>query len=129
MNFPSLEGQEKNYSGPLGFNLGEIMVRTYKEKLEYARNHYYINRERNLLKRKYNITLEEYNKIFELQNGCCAICGKHQSSLRRSLCVDHNHSTGKIRGLLCDICNHGLGSFYDSINLLESAILYLKNKV
>jgi len=79
------------------------------------------------LKRKFKITIEEYVLMFEKQNGCCKICGTHQSKLKRALAVDHNHNTNEIRGLLCDTCNKGLGMFHDDINHLLNAIEYLKN--
>jgi hypothetical protein len=60
------------------------------------------------------------------QDGYCAICGRHQSEFQRGLCIDHDHATGKIRGLLCFSCNGGLGQFADSIERLEVAIAYLK---
>ena len=53
----------------------------------------------------YKITLEDYNKMFAKQKGYCAICGKHQSKVKFRLAIDHNHKTGKIRGLLCSFCN------------------------
>jgi uncharacterized protein YlaI len=61
------------------------------------------------------------------QKGCCAICGKHQTILNKTLNVDHCHKTGKIRGLLCTNCNHGLGKFYDNAEVLKVAINYLNN--
>ena len=77
---------------------------------------------------KYNcgITIDDYNKMFEQQSECCAICHRHQSEFKRSLFVDHNHETGKIRGLLCFDCNLVLGRAKDSIKILESAVEYLK---
>ena len=63
------------------------------------------------LKYRYGNTLEDYNMLFNQQNGCCAICGKHQTELKRRLDVDHDHGTGKIRGLLCNRCNKNLGRF------------------
>ncbi len=57
------------------------------------------------LKYLYNITLEDYDKLFKQQRGCCSVCKRPQSKLTRTLAVDHNHQTGKIRGLLCDLCN------------------------
>lgn len=78
------------------------------------------------LKRLYGITPEDYNKMFEEQEGCCAICGSHQSEQKRPLCVDHCHETKVVRGLLCDSCNMGLGKFFDSPLLLENAIKYLQ---
>jgi hypothetical protein len=73
----------------------------------------------------YGITLEDYNKMFEEQQGCCAICGRHQSELKRALAVDHSHETGKVRGLLCGKCNHALGNVNDDISILLSMIEYL----
>ena len=54
---------------------------------------------------KYSITIEEYNRLFRRQKGCCAICRIHQDKLKRRLAIDHNHKTGKIRGLVCQKCN------------------------
>jgi len=80
------------------------------------------------LKNKYNITLEDYNSLFVKQNGCCLICGKHQSELKYKLAVDHNHKTGEVRGLLCNHCNAGLGNFNDDKKLLLKASEYLENE-
>jgi hypothetical protein len=63
--------------------------------------------------------------MFADQNGCCAICGVHQSEVSKRFSVDHNHSTGKVRGLLCNHCNRGLGHFRDDPMLLEFAAQYL----
>jgi hypothetical protein len=82
------------------------------------------NRER-YLKGTYGISSEEYNRLFEEQEGRCAICGEHQIESREHLFVDHNHEDGIIRGLLCHNCNVGLGNFHDDIELLEQAIIYL----
>lgn len=78
------------------------------------------------LKYSVGINLEEYNRLFGLQEGCCAICGIHQSKLKKRLAVDHCHETGEIRSLLCSKCNCGLGQYNDDIVLLEKAIKYLK---
>ena len=77
------------------------------------------------LKRKYNLTIEEYNELFVNQCGKCAICGKHQTKLKMSLAVDHCHETGKIRGLLCSNCNRGIGLLNNDIENLKCAIIYL----
>jgi len=78
-------------------------------------------------KKRYGITEFEYRELLDQQGKVCAICGK-SSELNRdgALHIDHNHETGKIRGLLCYQCNTGLGSFKDSINLLGQAIEYLR---
>jgi len=72
--------------------------------------------------------LNNFDKLFSEQNGCCAICNKHQSELKKSLEVDHDHKTGEVRGLLCDIHNKALGLFQDSIELMENAKKYLIKK-
>lgn len=76
-------------------------------------------------KRKFGITLDDYDKMFDIQEGKCSICTKHQSELKKLLHVDHNHETGKIRGLLCGDCNLALGMFKDNETLLTNAIKYL----
>lgn len=78
------------------------------------------------LKRRYGITIADYNRMFEEQEGKCLICTKHQSELTKALNIDHCHTTGKVRGLLCNTCNRSLGAFYDNIEILENAIKYLK---
>jgi len=73
---------------------------------------------------------ELYNYLFNEQQGCCAICGKHQSELKKALGVDHNHITGQVRGLLCGICNRGLGNFCvdsNGVELLLKAKDYMDN--
>jgi hypothetical protein len=77
------------------------------------------------LKRSFGITLKEYNHMFAEQNGCCKICERHATEFKKMLAVDHDHDTGKIRALLCEHCNHGLGKFRDSADLLEKAKQYL----
>jgi hypothetical protein len=75
------------------------------------------------LKRRYGITLEKYQSILDMQGGVCAICGKAKEEI---LHVDHDHATGKVRGLLCGHCNHVLGFGKDDMTLFEKAIKYLK---
>lgn len=73
----------------------------------------------------YGITLEDYNLMFEKQKGCCAICGSHQMEFSKHLHVDHCHTTGEVRGLLCQKCNRGLGLFNDNPILLKAAQEYV----
>jgi hypothetical protein len=80
------------------------------------------------LRTTYGITLEQYNGLLENQNGNCAICGRNNLDFKRALAVDHCHKSEKIRGLLCNDCNIGLGMFSDSTNILKSAILYLEKQ-
>lgn len=89
-----------------------------EEILEYKKNWHYLKR--------YNLTLEELLTMKVEQNSRCKICGKHESETpRKSLCVDHDHTTGKVRGLLCESCNQGLGLFYDNPDNLKNALEYL----
>jgi len=76
--------------------------------------------------RRYGITLEQYNQMLENQNNVCKICKQSCSSGRR-LAVDHCHTTGKIRGLLCGNCNKALGCFKDDPELIRKAIKYLQD--
>lgn len=78
-----------------------------------------------VLRYKYGITPEEYQELDTLQNSRCALCGSPGKAYSR-LYVDHCHQTGKVRGLLCNTCNAGLGQFNDNIELVEKALNYLK---
>lgn len=71
----------------------------------------------------YKISLSDYNNLLTLQNGLCAICKEHPSD--RSLDVDHNHKTKKVRGLLCRYCNLAVGNLRESKELAQSLISYL----
>jgi hypothetical protein len=97
-----------------------------KEKLD---EYYRVNKDvwrKGQLKRLYGLTLDEYQDMLAKQNGKCAICAVHEDSVTRKFSVDHDHKTGKIRGLLCNNCNTGIGNLRDSIELLEQAIRYLR---
>lgn len=76
------------------------------------------------LKTDYNLTLEQYENMFNNQNGLCFICGISQPN--RLLCVDHNHNTGKVRRLLCMRCNMVLGHVKEDILILKSMIEYIE---
>ena len=65
------------------------------------------------LKYQYGLSVDDYDELVEKQQGCCAICGVNQSDLNIRLIVDHNHTTGKVRGLLCTTCNVRVG-WYES---------------
>jgi hypothetical protein len=59
--------------------------------------------------KRYGLSIEEYTKLFEGQNGCCKICGRHETKMKRPLCIDHCHKTGEVRALLCNKCNQIVG--------------------
>ena len=75
---------------------------------------------------KYKMTQQEYDLRLEKQKNRCAICRK---KFRKTPHIDHNHKTGRNRGLLCDDCNLGLGRFKDNVKVLRRAIKYLKGLV
>lgn len=75
-------------------------------------------------RRRFGLEHSDYLQMKETQHGLCAICGKEPTG-RFPLVVDHDHSTGKVRQLLCTDCNLALGRFCDSVDLLSSAIDYL----
>lgn len=83
------------------------------------------------LKKKYGITIEDYDKMKEDQQGCCAICNSDETNTAyntNTFCVDHDHKTGEVRGLLCDSCNRGLGFLQDDPDILLNAVDYLRKK-
>lgn len=88
------------------------------------------NFSRKYLRKTYNISLEEYRQMFVDQSNKCAICGldgfKICKDAKTLLVVDHCHSTGKVRGLLCHNCNRGLGLFQDNTEYLGAAIKYIE---
>lgn len=79
---------------------------------------------------RYGITEAEYCAMLAAQDGKCLICGATKpDDTRKYMYVDHNHRTGKIRGLLCGKCNTGIGVFHESIYRMERAIAYLRNNL
>lgn len=98
---------------------------------EWRKNNPERMREKNLQK-SVGISVSKYNDLLLIQNGVCAICGSKPGEkggpFRKNLSVDHDHVTGKVRGLLCHNCNTGLGFFSDDIGFIERAVSYLKSK-
>lgn len=83
----------------------------------------YTKRE-NYLKKTYSLNQEEYTAMVDQVGGRCEICKREESNLH----IDHDHTTGKIRGLLCLLCNTGLGKFRDNKEILREAIRYLDER-
>ena len=100
--------------------------KTAEEEATYRRK----QRERHLRK-TYNLSLEDFAIMLESQNNTCKICKcearSKRNSFRENLVVDHDHTTGEVRGLLCHRCNVGLGSFKDNLGLVATAAAYLAN--
>lgn len=86
----------------------------------FCRQHYEMNRQKMIID-------DKTKEMIKNHSGICDICGSNRAGYgRRGFCIDHDHSTGLVRGLLCQKCNIGLGNFNDSPDLLNKAILYLK---
>lgn len=98
---------------------------------ERAREHYHSKykfkyRDARLMA-DFGITREEYDHILLFQGNRCAICqSEHSDAEGREFAVDHDHFTGKVRGVLCRGCNVGLGNLRDDVSILERAVRYLK---
>ena len=121
---------------PLSLSNWEWRESTYsKDKAAYQREWRNKNPRKaknNELKAHYGITVEQYEAILTKQNNVCAICFQSEQSKdkdggARGMPVDHCHTTGNVRGLLCTSCNRALGMFKDNVDNLRSAIKYLEN--
>ena len=107
-----------NYGGPKAqfpAELREIGGRVVKVKY---RQHWY-------MQKMYGLSARAYMDLIEAQEGRCAIC-KCELNFDGRTHIDHDHTTGKIRGILCGTCNQGLGCFRDNVELIQTAISYLE---
>ena len=106
------------------------LIRERNRKRLYGATHKQRQRDKHL-QRTYNITYEQYDRMLTEQNGLCAICGyperhKTPTGIIKPLSVDHDHSSGQLRNLLCADCNHGLGNLKDDPQLCLKAAHYLE---
>jgi hypothetical protein len=92
------------------------------ERKEQHRRYRRKTRRKDTLKYYYGISPDDYDRLFAQQRGACAICRERPA---KTLCIDHCHATGKVRGLLCRRCNLGLGHLDDSPTLVSAALAYL----
>lgn len=85
------------------------------------------------LKATYGLSPAEYEELAREQSGLCGICGETESRVRKGkllpLAVDHDHKTGKVRGLLCMDCNRALGWFHDDLARIEGAVSYIRKYI
>lgn len=117
-------------------NKEKIIEYKSQEKFkEYRRNWYLKNAEKHKKHtvnqrriKMFGVDDKMYKEMLVKQNNKCLICGVDKSELKYTLCVDHNHDTGEVRGLLCHDCNVGIGRMKDNIETLKNAIKYLTNK-
>lgn len=129
---PTPQHSLRKYDESLGYVKGNMFwkeqVASTEDRNEYAREWRKANpdKSKNNDLKKYGISLEVFNFLRKSQNYSCAICEKHEDDEKTHLCVDHNHTTGEVRGLLCTSCNTALGGFQDNKAYLQKAIYYLK---
>ena len=97
------------------------MGRKLQSEYPYRSTEY--NRDKNLTK-KYGISLKQWNKLFSFQGKVCAICGTDDPR-GKNWHTDHNHETGKIRGILCGWCNTAIGKLQENPDLFDLAKIYL----
>lgn len=109
----------------------EYLKKNRERKRAYDKQRFKDHRERLLWQKretKWGLTIEQYGEMVERQGGACAICGRPFAELtgaKNTPHVDHCHSSGVIRGILCQNCNVGLGQFKDSPDILAAAAAYL----
>jgi hypothetical protein len=94
---------------------------------------YYKIQRNKYFKYKHDISFGDVERMFASQKGCCPICGRQMTleigySKNNRAVIDHSHKTSKRRGLICFSCNVGLGMFRDDIDILISAVVYLKER-
>lgn len=111
----------------------------YKRNNADARRRYADNSRKWRILKEFGISIEEYDRMYEAQGGCCKLCEQPETSHvynrwagavstePRRLAIDHDHHTNVIRGLLCSNCNRALGLLRDDCQLLKRAALYLEN--
>jgi len=99
-----------------------------QQKKEYYienQNDILVQKKEYIVQKRYRITLYDKQQIYKKQNGLCKICCVPIPMDSISCCIDHNHNTGKIRGILCNRCNFALGMCKDDVLILQAAIRYL----
>lgn len=104
-----------------------ISVRRCENKVEYQRQWRELNPDWWI--KRYGINQQDYENLLRTQNYACAICQtKEPRGRHNKFHIDHDHTTNKVRGLLCDKCNRGLGFFNDDKDLLEKAAEYIRTR-
>ena len=88
--------------------------------------HYVEQNPYNWITKRYNVSLEIAKDLYMRSMKTCDICGVEWNGTKERLCIDHDHATGKVRGVLCKHCNHILGHSRDSVTILKSAVEYLE---
>ena len=108
------KGKARRDADPQAYNARQRQLKRGAKSRKYS------------LKRKFDITPEEYEEMLQSQGGGCAACGAQPG--RRALSVDHDHKTGRVRGILCDPCNFALGHAKDDPKRLLALATYLETR-
>lgn len=119
-----LDDFKKNKDGKFGRHSICRKCNSERTKYRYANGDSYAVR----LKKLYNLSVEEYEQMYAEAEGCCQVCGVAETELTKRLAVDHCHSTGKVRGLLCSKCNTALGQLDDSLDKITALYSYLTER-
>jgi hypothetical protein len=113
-------GRPRSYCKVCSADIAKEWRAAYPEKSDEVKR-------RSRLKHTYGVDVEWYEGMFHEQGGVCAICGGNGVYKgQTNLCIDHNHDTGAVRGLLCNDCNVGLARFKDSPEIARKAAEYLE---
>jgi hypothetical protein len=106
-------------------NWGKLCSRCYRDRKVVSEPGYLDRKNYERIEKRFGITEEKYNLLLSSQENKCKICGGVNKSGRK-LYIDHNHSTGEVRGLLCHNCNFLIGHCKENIEVLEKSIAYLQ---
>lgn len=102
-----------------------------RESINAGKRKYYHEKERDTIwerniRNKFGITAEQYYEMYDQQNGVCATCHRPHAGYEKRLAVDHCHTTGKVRGLLCEACNRAIGMLGDNLDVVMRVHEYLR---
>ena len=108
-----------------------IPCRRIRENMSYHKNKHkhpydYEKDKDTKLKRAYGISYQKYLEMLDAQDGKCAICGTTDTGKRKAFAVDHCHTCGEVRGLLCSNCNTAIGSLREDLEIMQRAMDYVK---
>lgn len=128
--FPSRAAGNARYCRECAKNMRREYDRKNKTRRQILCRARYRKNKLEIIARKYGLTREQYQRMIQIQNNKCAICGQPETHKYKGvvvpLSVDHNHKTGKVRELLCRACNTVVGMSEENLAVLRKAIIYLK---
>jgi len=122
--FKSLDFFNKNKDGKFGKHSICKKCNSERNRYRYANGDSYAVR----LKKLYGLSVDEYKQMYSEANGKCQVCNISEDKLNKRLSVDHCHTTGKVRGLLCSKCNTALGQLDDDLNKISALYSYLQER-